>query len=230
MTCLACLNGIHFECLYPVEIVDVESSHFSETGALVNCCCWIEKPDSDEPAVRLVGGFKDPTDMKDPMSTGRKRAAQLKPIIEDMVCEWSGLLFAGGGPIPIVGCTGTTLTKVKGNQQRTGNIHHGPDKDVLNNTDPNLHRICGDCHARWHTLNDPLYGARPTPGTPFVPMDSGDLVPHDKYTLASSEQVAFSEKWWRTDPKQRKTLTFRLEDNVGDTDLRSVRVGQGSSE
>jgi hypothetical protein len=53
---------------------------------------------------------------------------------------------------------------------------------VLNNTDENLHRICGTCHNRWHAKNDPLYPkSRPTPGTPFIPL-SGVVIPHDKYT------------------------------------------------
>jgi hypothetical protein len=169
----------------------------------------------DEPKVTVLGApTKNPEDMKDPVSTGRKRAAQLKPIIEDMICDWAGLLNAGGGITPIVGCTGVKLTKEKGNEVRTGNIHHGPDKDVLNNSDENLHRVCSRCHNRWHALNDPAYPkSRPTPGTPFVPVDA-EIVAHDKYTKATEEQLAFSEAWWAIKPASKRTGTFRKEDNV----------------
>src|SRR5690606_19815102 len=108
-----------------------------------------------------------PSEISDPLSTGRKRAAMLLPIMTGMVCEWAGLKWAGGGVQPIVGCRGNTLAEFKSNADRPegidsrGERHHGPDKAVLNNAvGRNLHAICSECHPRWHELNDPSYGTK----------------------------------------------------------------------
>ena len=61
---------------------------------------------------------KDKSSIKDLQSTGRKRAAELWPITDGMACEWKGLLNAGGGIEPIIGCIGNPAT----------DRHHGPDK------------------------------------------------------------------------------------------------------
>lgn len=158
---------MHWECLSPVDDL---------------CCCDDVISFTGEPKQ----GYKEATDMKDPISTGRKRAAIAKPIEDGMVCEWAGLLYAGGGVEPVIGCNGNPAT----------NIHHGPDKDVLNNVDANLHRICANCHNRWHTLNDVYYGVRPTPGTPFIPLIPFVCKPHDSDTVADIKQVFQNEMNW----------------------------------
>lgn len=180
MPCLECTAGFHFECRSPENNV---------------CCC----PAVGENFVGLVeptGRGKDPSEMIDPLSTGRKQAAVLKPITEGMTCEWAGLKFAGGGIYPIVGCLPDAGNLAK-------HIHHGPDKDTTNNSDLNLHRICSKCHNRWHSLNDPSYGARPPAGTPFVPTDEKWRL-HDNSTKATVDEHFASELWFNTPPKRRK--------------------------
>lgn len=176
MPCIACTVGAHWECYKPVDSF---------------CCCGPVGNTTE--AVEPSGGYKkDPTEMIDPLSTGRKEAARLKPITEGMLCEWADLLNAGGGVFPIVGCMGNIAK----------HIHHGPDKDTTNNTDLNLHRVCSKCHNRWHSLNDPLYGQRPPAGTPFVPTQEFKL--HDPTTKADPKQLFNSELWWNTKAKNRK--------------------------
>lgn len=206
MTCLPCVAQLHEECA-DAEIIDT----FVEDGITydaVRCCCGsAEELQSEVGNAIVIGGYKQNDDVRDATSTGRKRAAQLKPIIEGMVCEWANLGYAGGGAIPIVGCGGVTLTKEKGNRLQTGNIHHGPDKSTLNNTDENLHRVCGQCHNRWHTLNDPLYPkTRPANGAPFLPI-SGQYQRHDKHTLATDEHKKRDAEWWALPEKNRPDYT-----------------------
>lgn len=199
--CLACIVGMHHECDYPEQVDEVEDK-------AEECCCTNEVAEEVSTSkgtviTTVLGGYKEDEAVTDPTSTGRKRAAKMKPIIEGMECEWSGLKYAGGGHQSIVGCVGNRLTTVKGNSELTGNIHHGPDKSTLNNTDENLHRVCGKCHNRWHSLNDPHYPqARPANGAPFLPL-SGDCAPHDKHTLADAEIMTRSELWWAMDKKTR---------------------------
>lgn len=83
-----------------------------------------------------------------------------------MKCEWAWQKNCGGGVTPIVGCPGYAAEA----------IHHGPDKNTMKNVKGNVHRICSECHNRWHGLNDPAYGPRPTfedggvdASVPFVP-------------------------------------------------------------
>lgn len=170
MLCLACAAEFHNECFIPADDGYCCCENFLPTVGLI------------EPKQR----FKDPDEMKDPISTGRKRAAIAKPISEGMVCEWAHLKFAGGGVEPIVGC----------NNNSASNIHHGPDKDILNNSDSNLHRICAFCHNRWHAKNDKYYGQRPTPGSPFIPVPPYDNLEHDPDSKASLEEVFKSEMEW----------------------------------
>lgn len=177
--CLTCLAEVHFECLKPEDL----------DGDLV-CCC-------EESVVVVTGAqrggpTKSPEEMADPKSTGRKRAALLKPIEPGMLCEWKLLARAGGGVIPIVGCGGNPAK----------NIHHGPDKDTTNNNDENLHRVCAECHNRWHALNDPFYGSRPPAGTPFVPL-TGISHPHDPDTQTDMLAIFNHEQWWATKARDR---------------------------
>jgi hypothetical protein len=99
--------------------------------------------------------------MADVEATGRKRSIAVKPIKPGMRCEWAFLKQAGGGIEPIAGCPGHPAE----------NVHHGPDKSVLNN-DPetNLSRICSHCHNRWHVANDKYYlEPRPEHGATWLP-------------------------------------------------------------
>lgn len=126
------------------------------------------------PEPKQKPGPKIKTEFKDQQSTGRKRAAREKPLMPDAPCEWAGLLYAGGGIIPIVGCAGNLQT----------NIHHGPDKSTINNSWENLHRICATCHNRWHTANDRFYpGERPENGQAYLPVGNVCL-PHDPVSKA----------------------------------------------
>lgn len=131
MGCASCGRGFHSEC------VDCEECHGD-----------IEQKAA---TLRTIGNgvgqpVKDPKNVKDRHSTGRKRAAQIYPIFENSPCEWQGKKNCGGGT-PIVGCiSGLQVDR-----------HHGPVKDTLRNEPTNVHRICKPCHNRWHAVNDPIY-------------------------------------------------------------------------
>ena len=175
MPCFYCQAGMHNLCIIPADDM---------------CCCTDEviKIESSR-----GGPLKNPEDMKDALSTGRKRAALAKPILPGMSCEWAYLAKAGGGVIPIMGCAGNDAA----------HIHHGPDKDTTNNTDLNLHRVCHECHNRWHSLNDAYYGVRPPAGTPFVPTER-IIVLHDPESKVEVKDIYEHELWWSTSPKNRK--------------------------
>lgn len=180
-----CNVGLHIEC------IDMTAN---DDGSYQCCCEKAEFVVENEHRA-----YKDNESVKDVLSTGRKRAAELFPITPGMACEWSRLLYAGGGPLPIIGCPGNIIGLDKGDS----GIHHGPDKNTLNNEEGNVHRICKFCHNRWHTLNDQFYGKRPAAGEPFLPLFGGTLAPHDPETLATEEQIKTAEKWWETPEKMR---------------------------
>lgn len=152
MGCLACVRDFHDEC------------------ATEPCCCS-QKSSTPEG----LEWTKDDNKVIDPKSTGRKRAAKLFPLDRDKPCEWRGLSLAGGGRVPIIGCT-------DGNQT---NRHHGPNKDTLVNDRANVHLICTTCHNRWHASNDPLYND-----------NSPDVTPHNPDLLATPEEQLQNEKFW----------------------------------
>ena len=141
----------------------------------------------------------------DVLSTGRKRAAMLYPIYDGMLCEWAGLKNAGGGVVPIIGCDNNRLSPKKGGDGELvqGDVHHGPDKNTLENSPGNAHRICAYCHHRWHAANDKFYGKRPTKedgkvdGTkPFLPLDEYEWTAHDPETKATQEEIEENEIYW----------------------------------
>lgn len=209
--CVPCESGWHGEC----DRIWLDRTGFASDG----CCCgghsalelafqeiWGPPRGSDgsgdaeetdagpaRPEAYFEGftGRKALTDYVDPLSTGRKDAARKFPITKGMVCEWAWLAAAGGGVVPIVGCPGYPAT----------DIHHGPDKNTLRNVVGNVHRICSNCHNRWHGANDPHYGERPPADQPFVPMDR-EWVDHDPDTRASDEDV-FAEEMRRRDESRR---------------------------
>ena len=129
--------------------------------------------------------------VSDVKSTGRKRAVQVKPILPGMKCEWLGLKNSGGGLHPIVGCLDNDAT----------NVHHGPDKNTLNNKPSNLHAICATCHNRWHTRNDGTYPEENI-GETWVPI--GEYSPHDPTTRFTPEEFLASEVYWNTPVAERK--------------------------
>lgn len=197
MTC-PCVAGLHEEC---INLIPIEG-----LADRFDCCCW--RVETIEPLVRERGErgpYKEAHEVRDVLSTGRKRAAEVKPIEDGMLCEWAGLRFAGGGVFPIIGCIDTKIVAEKGHGARTGHIHHGPDKNTLNNDWDNLHRICSTCHNRWHTVNDPYYGDRPEGGLPFLPIGL-ECKPHDPETKATPEQQLKWEMYWQKKPKDREDL------------------------
>ena len=147
MTCLECATARPQCC---TEWPDVCSAPEWSTGDDDH---GREAPEASETMIitgdtKRSGPYKMDQDVTDPGSTGRKRAVQIKPITEGMICEWSWLSRAGGGIHPIIGC----------DNNKAETVHHGPDKNTLNNNIANLHAICWTCHNRWHGLNDSEYG------------------------------------------------------------------------
>ena len=144
---------------------------------------------SDPSADKVPGpkgrSLKSDGEVRDVLSTGRKRAEVILPLTDankrPIVCEWAGLKYAGGGKNPIVGCTGNKAT----------NRHHGPDKSTLNNSreDPrNLHAICPKCHNRWHAANDIGYDE-------YLEEIGGPekLPPHNMVDKATQEELVNNE-------------------------------------
>jgi hypothetical protein len=194
--CLQCRLGFHDDC----EII------WWSVGSIDDCVCGgevkfdangnVKSSGNDETTVQekeIDNGYIDDgyesskslADYKDPVSTGRKRAAEMYPIQPGMVCEWAGLARAGGGVVPIVGCVGRPAS----------DRHHGPDKNTMNNAKGNLHRICDFCHNTWHAVNDPHYGERPVHTQPFIPTGKlgEDWFEHDATSKATMEQILAAE-------------------------------------
>jgi hypothetical protein len=170
--CLACQNGYYSECLQPVGKTD---------DVMWPCGLAAIDHTLEEEAIKFRGGqVKIASDVTDIESTGRKRAALMYPIENGENCEWQGLLQAGGGVKPIIGCVENKATA----------IHHGPDKNTLNNNRNNIHKICTYCHNYWHARNDEFYGERPTGSEAFIPLDSFDWTQHDSVTKATEAQLA----------------------------------------
>ena len=199
--CQPCALGFHWECVQP-EVNDLGENYL--------CCCTVfGLPDADADTDRRRA-------ITNNLTTGRKRAGRLHEIMTGMVCEWARLRYAGGGIVPIVGCEGNVLANVKkkadlpeGTDSR-GELHHGPDKTTMNNGPMNLHRICSNCHHRWHALNDPYYSKlRPGPEEQWLPVDGERRVwPHDIVTLATTEELGKSEEWWSIRTAKRPEYPF----------------------
>lgn len=208
------------------------------------CCCDGKGFQSEVGSILSImssprsGPKKIGEDMADPISTGRKRAAVRitdQFLGEGHPCSWAGLLQAGGGVRPIVGCKGNSAT----------DRHHGPDKSVLNNDDAlasygtNLHAICDWCHNRWHALNDKYYvpvgwksakvsgDPRPEKGRPWLPNPEYAYKAHDPNTKASAEIIDAHEKWWALTTAQREGVNFydRSEPAVSEGPEQSGPVG-----
>jgi hypothetical protein len=156
----------------------------------------------------------DPDQITDITSTGRKRAARALPILDGMPCQWMGLKFAGGGPVPILGCKNHILMKAvqtaEGNVYG-GHLHHGPDKNVLNNVPGvNLHAVCTRCHNRFHAVNNEFYeGDRPNAGAVWLP--NVPYWPHDPVTRFTDDDERISEEWWALPVEARGPYPFAPE-------------------
>lgn len=172
MSCFSCGSGFHSECInlndgiccckaVPINLDEVVSE--------------IDDDEDDENWRKKKRQGKSDASLKDQQSTGRKRAAVLFPLDRDAPCEWQGLKFAGGGSSPIIGC-------LAGKQQAR---HHGPNKDTLNNEEGNVHRICHQCHNRWHTRNDPGYQ-----------WGAISRTPHDPDTKSTPQEFLDAEMLW----------------------------------
>lgn len=176
-TCLGCALGFCEECSNPTDD---------------NMCCCPVGSETIQASNKRGGPTKEAEDITDVKSTGRKRAAVLFPITQGSPCEWRRLKFAGGGVNPVIGCL----------EGIASDRHHGPDKNTLNNTVGNVHRICDHCHNRWHTLNDPAYPhKRPDGDIPFIP--DGEYREHDPITQATEEEVIKNDLYWFSKKKNK---------------------------
>lgn len=187
--CVACLQGDFHECRVEGKCGSVddelgldgfsnlsESIHSGVSNSPVvgeSKADDIREGNETEEEVPEFRTYKDDSSLRDQQSTGRKRAAKMYPLSEDQPCEWQMRRNCGGGKFPIVGC-------LNGLQNAR---HHGPDKNTLNNEQGNVHRICHNCHNRWHTLNDPDY------------VWSAIYDQHNPIS-ASVVDVALNEEWW----------------------------------
>lgn len=148
--CMYCVQDMHFLCgpdckcdEAPVEEVSADDEDTEIFGV----------PKSRGAKIKV-------SEFKDQLSTGRKRAAMLYPLIDGMICEWAWQKNCGGGIYPILGCTGRPAK----------HIHHGPDKSVINNSPDNVSRVCHFCHNLWHAKNDPYFDQpRPENGKVWLP-------------------------------------------------------------
>ena len=216
--CPACAVGLYSEC-EQFEVAEVTGDGFEWIIP-----CALKFTGANTPVLRGGGDGPGrpvlaPDEVTDPRSTGRKRAVLLAPVLEGMMCEWSGLKFAGGGVVPIAGCNGHRLIPQKGGDDERGlyqgDLHHGPDKNTLNNAvGTNLHRICADCHHRWHAANDAFYDAAGRPGAqfPFTPVQPYFL--HDAVTRATDADYELAEQWWELPKKKRGAFPFAPADEL----------------
>lgn len=166
--CINCGMGLHdlceaCDCCKPqAQFVERANSLSGASGVDRQSMGEIDKSDEPGSESPISGERTRPKgpggrvykieDIQDPHSTGRKRAAVLYPLLrkdsgEPEDCDWRNKTNCGGGKHPIVGC-------IAGTQQSR---HHGPDKNTLNNSKGNVHRICHKCHNTWHAQNDPTY-------------------------------------------------------------------------
>ena len=201
--CFACAIGMTAECIDP---------ELKDDGTIIPCVVrYAEEASPGRGRDEVLA----PEDVTDTLSTGRKRAAQLAPIMTGMLCEWAGLKYAGGGRIPMVGCAGNFIADQKGGMPDEGYLqgdrHHGPDKATINNAlGTNLHRICKVCHARWHALNDPYYsGERPSAARPWLPQEF--YYNHDPNTEAEVEEQEAVEAWWQIEKSKRPEYPIQVE-------------------
>lgn len=133
-------------------------------------------------------GARDIGTLTDPKSTGRKRVERMYRISAGQVCDWARKKNCGGGLVPVVGCLNNPAT----------DLHHGPDKNTLNNAKmtrqvgdtENVHVICSECHNRWHAANDglyPEYDRITQQAEPWLPV--GEWSPHEPVEADTDELI-----------------------------------------
>jgi hypothetical protein len=179
--CVACLQGFTWECENGGCTDNPDNNNQSEPNSSTSSNTNGQTDSqSDLPFSEEAGEFDgrevrqhNDSSLRDQQSTGRKRAAVMYPLDREADCEWKMQSSVGGGPKPIIGC-------LNGKQQAR---HHGPDKNTLNNDRGNVHRICHNCHNRWHTQNDEIYvwGIIQNPHSPVA---------------ASLSEIGQSEVYW----------------------------------
>lgn len=219
--CLPCKSGFHNECDLSWTLVLEDDDECCCQGAFsvqlyLELDAAVEKILAEGGELTAGGSkVKDPDEIKDWESTGRKRAKEIAVVFEGDVCAWAFLKFAGGGVTPIVGCNGNRIYANPEDKSLRGDRHHGPDKNVLNNSlGVNLHLICTFCHNRWHALNDPFYAldpitkkaVRPRPGLHYNP--DAPYWPHDPVTRATELEYEQSEAWWALGKASRPEYPF----------------------
>lgn len=166
--CVPCGRGFHRECRRGCKRCHSdEVSSPTEEGLIEDDPQGDDSGDSPRTPKKLR--------LKDPESTGRKRAARLYPLDFSGPCEWQGKKNCGGGLRPIIGCN-------EGLQQHR---HHGPVKSTTRNELGNVHRICDDCHVHWHELNDLIYD-----------QSNYELLPHSPVE-ATVEEIAQNYLDWK---------------------------------
>lgn len=142
--------------------------------------CNDETPDAEISILDMENEEREAHVYKDPISTGRKRAAVLYPLKAGMVCEWAYRKNCGGGISPIIGCSGRPAT----------HIHHGPDKSTLNNERDNISLVCNFCHNRWHVANDPYYPEpRPVDNSEWLPTGGRQKLPEKAVVHKLDEMI-----------------------------------------
>lgn len=171
MECLGCGRGFHHECSHRKGCRKCHPNGRDSIDVPIESE-KLGKENEQQPTPRVPKR----NNLKDPESTGRKRAAKLYPIEVGSPCEWQRKKNCGGGRRPIIGC-------YDGIQQHR---HHGPVKRTTRNELGNVHRICDDCHVHWHELNDLIYDE----------MEYG-LLPHDPIS-ASDEEVFKNILDWKS--------------------------------
>jgi hypothetical protein len=130
-TCVPCGRGFHKECLKGCKNDPCHVQSVVEEGTL-ELTNQSSSSVAEGPKARKKGSIRE--GLKDPQSTGRKRAARLYPSrLQTAQCEWKqGSKNCGGGRYPIIGC-------ISGSQKAR---HHGPVKNTTRNHQGNVHRIC----------------------------------------------------------------------------------------
>lgn len=157
-------------------------------------CIWGERcgntdemPMAEGLGLDAIGEDESEKEMRDPISTGRKRAARLYKLAPGQVCEWAWQKNVGGGIEPIFGCAGRPAV----------HIHHGPDKSTLNNERSNISLVCNFCHNRWHVANDKYYvEPRPADNSEWLPtLHGSDLVVQSLYAAVkvSKQETLMNE-------------------------------------
>lgn len=158
VACSACGRGFHHECSRKKGCAKCHPNR-EESIAVPS-----ESEKLGNSNEQNTTGPREPkrNNLKDPESTGRKRAAKLYPIENGAACEWQGKKNCGGGRRPIIGC-------YDGIQQHR---HHGPVKRTTRNELGNVHRICDNCHVHWHELNDLIYNEQEFGLLPHEPVEA----------------------------------------------------------